>query len=56
MQNFYQDIKEALNLHDNLVLVNKNYALPKTYVPNNLVLIKDLPLLVDDDNRYYIKK
>lgn len=56
MQNFYQDIKEALNLHEDLILVNKNFALPKTYVPDDLVLIKDLPLLVDDHNRYYIKK
>jgi len=56
MKNFYQDINKAFNTNNNLILVNKNYALDKNYIPNNLVFAKDLRLLVDDNSRYYMKK
>lgn len=56
MKNFYQDIKNAFNTDNNLILVNKNYALTKNYVPDNLVFAKDLRLLVEDESRYYMTK
>lgn len=36
---FYTDIKDALNIDTNIVLVNKNYKLKENYVPKNLIKI-----------------
>ena len=41
--NFYQDIYTVSNPNDILVLVNKNFALPDGYQPDDLVLL-DVPL------------
>lgn len=38
-KNFYDDVKDALNKHTNLVLVNKHYYLDENYIPNDLVQI-----------------
>ena len=55
MDNFYLKINNALNLQQNLILVNKNYRLSADYIPDNLVYTKDIPLLIDDKNRYYLQ-
>ncbi len=56
MSNFYDNIREALNIDSHLVLVNKNYALSKDYVPENLVYAEDIRQLIDDKSRYYLQE
>ncbi|MDF2699880.1 MAG: D-alanyl-D-alanine carboxypeptidase [Haloplasmataceae bacterium] len=57
MINFYSNVQNAINVDNNLMLVNKNYYLKDDYVPKDLVFPEKLNLLIPQETtRNFVKQ
>lgn len=55
-EEFYENIREVSNINSMQVLVNKNYALDSSYIPNDLVIVNVLGLGGKQNTTIYLCK